>query len=348
MMAAFATIGLPEVIAGLLVLALNGYVLTGGADYGGGVWDLLATGPRRDEQRDLIASSIAPVWEANHVWLIVAVVLFFTAFPAAFSAVGIVLHIPLAIMLLGVVLRGSAFVFRSYGSGTRVARRRWGLTFAVASAITPFVLGVAIGTVASGAAANAFGHVGDRSFVDVFVSPWLDWFPIAVGALTLALFAFLAAVYLAVAATADALREDFRRRALLSAIAVFLFAALTLATAWRGAPQIMNGVVESPWALVLQLATGAAAITAIVALWTRRFALARFAAAAQVSLILWGWALAQFPFIVPPTLSIRGTAAPDVTLTLLLIGVAVGAAVLIPSLRFLFRLALSQSDHAPP
>ncbi|HWH53614.1 MAG TPA: cytochrome d ubiquinol oxidase subunit II, partial [Gemmatimonadaceae bacterium] len=88
MTSAFATIGLPEVVAGLIVLALNGYVLTGGADYGGGVWDLLASGPRHDEQRELIASSIAPVWEANHVWLIVAVVMFFTAFPAAFGAVG--------------------------------------------------------------------------------------------------------------------------------------------------------------------------------------------------------------------------------------------------------------------
>ena len=207
MTSAFSSFGLPEVIAGLIVLALNGYVLTGGADYGGGVWDLLATGPRRDEQRELIASSIAPVWEANHVWLIVAVVLFFTAFPAAFSAVGIVLHIPLTIMLFGVVLRGSAFVFRSYGSGTRTARRRWGLIFAIASVVTPFVLGVAIGTVANGAAANAFGHVGDRSFVDVFVSPWLDWFPLSVGALALSLFAFLAAVYLALGASDEGLSQ---------------------------------------------------------------------------------------------------------------------------------------------
>jgi cytochrome bd ubiquinol oxidase subunit II len=348
MTSAFSTIGLPEVIAGLIVLALNGYVLTGGADYGGGLWDLLASGSRRDEQRELIASSIAPVWEANHVWLIVAVVMFFTAFPAAFAAVGIVLHLPLTVMLLGVVLRGSAFVFRSYGGGTTATRRRWGLAFAIASVITPFVLGVAIGTVASGAAANAFGHVGDRSFVEVFVSPWLDWFPLSVGALTLALFAFLAAVYLGVAATSDGLREDFRKRALLSAIAVFVFAALALVAAWRGAPQIVSGVTESSWALVLQLATGVAAIVAIVALWTRHFALARLAVGAQVSLILWGWALAQFPFIVPPTLSIRETAAPDVTLMLLVIGVAAGAAILIPSLRFLFRLALSPGDHAPP
>src|SRR5262247_3378382 len=106
------TVGLPEVIAALMGVALNAYVLTGGADFGGGVWDLLAGGPSRDEQRALIERSIAPIWEANHVWLIVVVVLLFSAFPPAFATLGIVLHIPITLMLIGVVLRGSAFVFR--------------------------------------------------------------------------------------------------------------------------------------------------------------------------------------------------------------------------------------------
>jgi cytochrome d ubiquinol oxidase subunit II len=333
----FATIGLPEVIAGLIVLALNGYVLTGGADYGGGLWDLLATGPRRTAQRDLIASSIAPVWEANHVWLIVAVVLFFTAFPAAFGALGVVLHVPLTLMLLGVVLRGSAFVFRSYGSGTSSARRRWGLAFAVASVITPVLLGITIGSTASGAAANAYGRVGDLPFVEVFIAPWLTWFPIAVGLMTLALFAFLAAAYLAVGATDVALQEDFRRRGIAAAIAVFVFSGISLVVARLGAASMLSGLTESPRALVVQGVTAVAAVTAIVALWTRHYQLARLAAAAQTSLILWGWAFAQFPFIVPPTMSIRETAAPDITLWLLFIGVLAGAAILIPSLRYLFR-----------
>ena len=107
-------ISLPDVMAGIMLLALNAYVLLGGADYGGGVWDLLASGPRRARQRALIADAIGPIWEANHVWLILVVVLLFSAFPSAFSAISIALHVPLTIFLIGVVLRGSAFTFRTY------------------------------------------------------------------------------------------------------------------------------------------------------------------------------------------------------------------------------------------
>jgi hypothetical protein len=207
----FASIGRPEIVAGIMVLALNAYVLMGGADFGGGVWDLLASGPRRDAQRDLIAKSIAPIWEANHVWLIVVVVLLFTAFPVAFSTLAIVLHIPITLMLIGVVLRGSAFMFRSYGSRAGAARHRWGVAFAAASAVTPVLLGTIIGAIATGDVATAYGRVGAATFPQVFIAPWLAPFPIAVGLFALALFAFLAAVYLTIEAKDDAaLRDDFR------------------------------------------------------------------------------------------------------------------------------------------
>src|SRR6266566_3983061 len=114
-----ASIGLPEIVAGIMVLALNAYALMGGADFGGGVWDLVASGPRRVQQRELIARTIGPIWEANHVWLIVVVVMLFTAFPVVFGTMSTVLHIPLALMLVGIVLRGSSFVFRAYGPAGR-------------------------------------------------------------------------------------------------------------------------------------------------------------------------------------------------------------------------------------
>lgn len=330
-------IGLPEVIAAIMVLALNAYALTGGADYGGGVWDLLATGDRRREQRELIADSIAPIWEANHVWLIVVVVLLFTAFPNAFGTLGIVLHIPLTLLLIGIVLRGSAFVFRSYGSRERVHARRWGLAFAIASVVTPVLLGTVIGAVASGAVGQASEQVGTATFASVFVFPWLAPFPIVVGLFALALFAFLAAVYLTVDAGESSLREDFRRRGLGAAAAVLVLAAIALLLSMRAAPRVASGVVAAPWSVLLHLCTGAAAVVAIVSLWIRRFRVARIAAAAQVSFILWGWAFAQFPFVVPPTLEIRRAAAPRITLELLVVGLAAGAMILLPSLRYLFR-----------
>jgi cytochrome d ubiquinol oxidase subunit II len=332
-----SSIGLPEIVAGIMVLALNAYALMGGADFGGGVWDLLASGPRRVEQRELIASSIAPIWEANHVWLIVVVVLLFTAFPAAYSTLGIVLHIPITLMLVGIVLRGSAFVFRSYGSRARAQRRRWGVAFAIASVVTPLLLGMIIGAVASGEVSAASRRVGDASFSAVFIQSWLAPFPLSVGLFALVLFAFLAAVYLTIEAKDEELRNDFRSRALIMAVMVAVFAAIALLLSRSAAPRVAAGLTDAPWSWFLHVCTGGAAITAIASLWRRNYRLARLAAGAQASFILWGWALSQYPFVIPPTLSIRDAAAPRVTLTLLLIGLGAGALILIPSLRYLFR-----------
>ena len=326
-------IGLPELIAVVIAVALNAYALTGGADFGGGVWDLLATGVRRERQRELIAESIAPIWEANHVWLIVVVVVLFTAFPAGFSTLATVLHVPLTLMLIGIVLRGSAFVFRSYGPH---GRTRWGRAFAIASVITPVLLGTVIGSIANGAVATAADHVRTSSgFTEIFIKPWTAPFPVAVGAFALSLFAFLAATYLTVEARDGDLQEDFRARALGSAAAVFVCAAATLAFARSAAPQVAMAVVE---ALLIQAATAAAALTAVVALWRRRYRVARVAAATQVSLILWGWLLAQYPYVIPPSLTIRDAAAPAVTLRLLAMGLGAGALILLPSLGYMLRI----------
>ena len=327
-------LGLADVLAGAVLIALTAYVLLGGADFGGGVWDLLASGERRDRQRELVAHAIGPVWEANHVWLILVVVLLFTCFPAAFSRLAIALHIPLTLMLLGIVLRGSAFTFRSYGGDEEPVQRRWGRLFAYASLITPLLLGVAVGSVAAGRVRPPTGS----GFVADYVAPWLSPFTVSVGALTLVLFAFLAAVYLTVEAGTEDLREDFRRRALGAGGLAFVVAMTTLALAWREAPLVWAGLVASPRAIVVHLLTGSCAVTALWALWRRRYLVARLFAAAQVVLILWGWALAQYPWLLPPDLAIRDAAAPAITLKLTIGALGLGAIVLLPSLAYLFRL----------
>jgi cytochrome d ubiquinol oxidase subunit II len=323
-------------LAGILVLALNAYVLLGGADFGGGVWDLLARGPRAGRQRELVAHAIGPVWEANHVWLILAIVLLFTCFPAAFARLSIALHVPLAVMLVGIVVRGSAFTFRSSGAGDATFERRWGRAFAGASLLTPVLLGVTLGAIAS-------GRVGERgegsgTFVEGYVLPWLTPFGVAVGLLTLACFAFLAAVYLVHEADDHELREDFRHRAIRSGIAVLAAAVLALGFAGTGAPRLVEGLMRSAWAIPYLAATGFAAAVAFAGLWRRRYRLARVAAASEVSLLVWGWALAQYPYLVPPDLTVAGAAAPAVTLRLVLIGLGGGAVVLIPALYYLFRV----------
>ncbi|HEV8176795.1 MAG TPA: cytochrome d ubiquinol oxidase subunit II [Gemmatimonadales bacterium] len=327
-------LGLPYIMAALLALSLNAYVLFGGADFGGGVWNLLASGPRRSRQREVIAHALGPIWEANHVWLIFAIVLSFTCFPAVAARLGTVLHIPLTLMLIGIVLRGSAFTFRTYDSQHDATQHRWGRIFSSASVITPILLGVSIGAVATG----RVGVKTSGDFVAQYVEPWLTPFAFSVGMLALALFAFLAAVFLTLETNDHDLREDFRRRALGSGIAVFLASLLVLLLSKAQAPLVMAGLVASPWAFPLHLATGATAIAVLAALWFRRFRLARIGAGLQVSLIFWGWALAQYPLLIPPTFTIEATAAPDATLRALLIATAFGGVVLVPSLWYLFHI----------
>lgn len=318
-------------LALVLVVTLTFYALLGGADYGGGIWDLLASGPTADRQRATIAHAIGPVWEANHVWLIVAIVLTFTGFPRAFAALSTFLHIPLLLVLIGIVMRGSAFVFRAYGHADRRHERFWGRVFGIASTATPLFLGVIVGAVTEGALPAA----PDASFVTVFIRPWLTPFSMSVGIFALVLFSYLAAVYLTLEAHDVEERAAFRKRALVSSAVVGVMAAAVLLLA---GPDVRSSLLTSAWAVPLHFATAVSAVAAFVLLWIERYELARLAAAAQVSLILWGWALAQYPYAIRPHLTLAAAAAPENVLIILLQVVAFGAVILLPSLLFLFGI----------
>lgn len=321
------------VIAGAMLVSLTFYALLAGADYGGGVWDLFARGSRANEQKALIAHAIGPIWEANHVWLILVVVILFTAFPPAFATITTALHIPLTLLLIGIVLRGSAFTFRTYDSQRDSVQRRWSRVFSIASIITPIFLGVIVGAIASGAIQFENGTIASR-----FIRPWLAPFPFALGVFALSLFAFLAAVYLTMETTDRGLQDDFRLRALVSGLAVGVLALIVFLLAGIYAPKIRAGISASPWAIPLQIATAVCALGAFGALWKRRYRVARLFAAGQVTLILWGWALAQYPFLVEPNVSLYAAAAPPETLRLLLAALGAGALVLFPSFYYLFRV----------
>jgi cytochrome d ubiquinol oxidase subunit II len=266
--------------------------------------------------------------------LILAIVITFTCFPAVYARLGTLLHIPLSLMLVGIVLRGSAFTFRTYDSQHDAAQRRWGRIFASASVITPVLLGVSIGAVATGRLAGD----GTGTFLQQYVDPWFTTFGLSVGLLALVLFAFLAAVFLTLETHDRQLCDDFRWRALATGVAVFFVSGLVLMLSRREAPLVTEGLLGSRWAIPLHLATAASAIGVLAALWYRRFRLARVGAGLQVSLIFWGWPLAQYPFLVPPDLTVERAAAPDTTLKLVLIILGVGAIVLLPSLWYLFQV----------
>lgn len=321
-------------LGGFMLAAAVAYVLTGGADYGGGVWDLFARGPRKRAQRELVEQAIAPIWETNHVWLIALVVLLFSGFPRAFAAVSTALHIPLTLLLIGIVARGAAFTFRAYDAREDRVQERWGRVFSISSAVTPVLLGVVVGSLSTGGIVLADGIVTSGFFAPWATSP----FPWAVGVLTLALFAYLAAVYLTVEADDEALRGDFRFRALAAAIVAAIAAAATLVIASFSAPALFAALTGAPWAAVLFALTTASAVVAAIALVKRRYRLARIAAAAQIALVVLGWGAAQYPYLLAGELTLEAAAAPANVQVAILVIFTAGGIPLALALRYLFRV----------
>jgi cytochrome d ubiquinol oxidase subunit II len=318
-------------LLGLMWASLTVYALLAGADFGAGAWDLLSgrTGPGA-RRRALIEHAIGPVWEANHVWLIFVLVLMWTAFPPLFAAVSSTLYIPLTLVALGVIARGSAFAFRK--AVTEVwPQRIFGAAFAFSSLVTPFFLGAVAGGVASGRVPPglARGNV---------VTSWLNPTSVLSGALAVATGMYLAAVYL----TADARRSgqpdlaaEFRRRALAAGGVAGLLAAAGLVVVHADAPRLWAGL--SGPALPLVVASAAAGVASLALLAARRYLLVRVTAALAVATVLWGWGAAQYPHLLPG-LTVGQAAAGQASLQATTISVGVGIVLLVPSLAWLFLL----------
>lgn len=320
----------PELVFALMGIALGVYLLTGGADFGGGMWDLFARGPHAEAQRKAIAHAIAPIWEANHIWVIFVVVLMFTVFPVGFAAVGIALHIPLTMALIGIVLRGSAFVFRSYGLDTPTWKSRWGRVFALSSLITPVCLGAALAGLATG---DIRWH---GAVTSGYFAGWTTLFAGLTGLMTVALCALLAAAYLSLE-TADTLREGFRRRALWAQAAVGLFGLAALGAARGDAPGFFAAITAGLGPAVLG-ATMLAGAATLWLLWRRAFAAARIAAGVQGLGAVAGFGWAMDGMLIRPDLPLSLGGARAATLDALGPVLIAGAVVLAPALWLLYRV----------
>jgi cytochrome d ubiquinol oxidase subunit II len=330
------------ILAGIMLISLVVYSLLGGADYGAGFWDLLSFGPNREGQRNLIARAIHPVWETNHVWLILLIVLMFSGFPAAFSAISVNLAVPLYLVLFGIVLRGSSYVFRAYFAGNPRVQLYWGRVFSISSSITPLFLGIVIGGISSDSVlANGFSG-------NAFLGAWFHPFPLVVGLLSLSLFAYLSACYLTVEAEDPTLQSDFRSRALTSGVASIVLAAFTYTMAGDSAHEIRDGLWSNPYAWLVEIGAVIATIAAFHALWKQYYLRVRIAAAAQVTFIVLGWGIAQFPYLVRPEITIYNGASPRPVLSALVIVVSIGAVVLIPSLALLLHIFKTEPKSAAP
>lgn len=326
---------LPEIAAALLLLGLTGYAVLGGADFGAGFWDLTAGGAQRGERvRQAIKSSMSAVWEANHVWLIFALVIAWTAFPRAFGSVMSTLYLPLFIAALGIVARGMAFALKGEAA-TMAEARILGAIFALSSVVVPFFLGTVVGAIAS-------GRVKVGTAPDSAVDAWVQPLPIFIGILAVALGAHMAAVFLGAdserAGRAD-LVSEFRARALGSGIVTGALAIAGLFVLDSDAPDLYDGLTSGA-GLAFVVVSGVAGLVTIGLEWRGRFAPARFTAAAAVGAIVAGWAFAQRPDILPGELSLDAAAASDATLRALVGVAALGFCILVPSLTYLYRLVL--------
>ncbi len=321
-----------DVIAAVLWLSLTTYAVLAGADFGGGVWDLLSFGPHAPDQRSAVVEAMGPVWESNHVWLIFMITGLFTAFPIAFGAMSVALFIPLTVSLVGIVLRGASFAFRHYGSDPRDVTV-WGSVFGGASAVTPFFLGTAAAAVGGGYVRVAAGG----TVTSGYFAGWTSLLAIDVGLFGVALCAYLAATYLMVETIARPdLQSVFRFRALLAGQVSGVLGLGGLLLAWLQAPLLFDRLTHAGLPLlILALLNGPLAAWAVLR-WHPH--VARMAVVAQVVFVLWAWAVAQWPYLIPPDLTIHGAAAPSGTLSVMLVVIVVGMAILLPSQWLLFRV----------
>jgi|tagenome__1003787_1003787.scaffolds.fasta_scaffold20990045_4 cytochrome d ubiquinol oxidase subunit II len=325
-------IGLNELPLAALVVGLAAYTVLGGADFGVGFWQLAAgRGEQAGRIRDHAQHAIAAVWEANHVWLIFVLVVCWTAYPSAFASIASTLAGALFVAAIGIILRGTTYVLRTHAPN--VAEHPLMGMFALSSILTPFALGAAAGGIASGRVpvGNAQGDL---------ITSWINPTSIAAGVLAVLLGAFLAAVYLADDArrAASDLVEPLRRRALVMAVLAGIAAIAALVVVRDDARPIYDGLT-SGWGLAAVALSAAAGVATIALVATYRFGLARISAAAAAAALVIGWPLAQRPVFLPG-LTIDQAAAPRTTIVGLVLAIAAGAVILVPSLALLFRLVL--------
>jgi cytochrome bd ubiquinol oxidase subunit II len=334
-------------VAVLLFVTIAAYALFAGADFGGGIWDLLAGGDKRGAApREEIDASVTPVWEGNHVWSIFGLVVFWTGFPSAFSAVMIALFVPLALSLLGIVVRGVGFAFR-HEAERLSTKRLYGALFAAASLLTPFFLGTVVGAVATGAVpANPGGNI---------FSAWTSPTAVVTGLLFVATCAYIGGVFL----VADSERRGkpdmvryFRRRSLAAGLVAGVLAAIDLVLLRESAPFLWPRLLGPALPAVVVSVVGG--IAALVLMRSNRPHLLRGAAALAVAGVVAGWGFAQYPWVLPGAVTLAQGGAPEAAQLALFVALGLAVLLVLPAFVWLYwlhqhgMLHESEPPPAPP
>ncbi|MDD2542066.1 MAG: cytochrome d ubiquinol oxidase subunit II [Desulfuromonadaceae bacterium] len=319
---------LNNLAAGAVYFGLVMYAVFGGADFGGGIWTALASGPRAREQRDKLFYAIGPVWETNHVWLIFVVVTLFTAFPKGFAALFTALLIPLVIALIGINFRGAAFAFRHFGRETGERIPFMVSLFAVSSILTPFALGMAVTAIATG----KIVFVNDWAQAGPWF--WISPFTLVGGLVGMAICAYLTPIFMTVR-TEGELQSDFRRQGIIAGLIFGLLTTVEIPVAMTDAPLFVDRLLSVRGAFFVTVSV-ISGITTQILLWRCRFQWSQITAIGTVTLTITGFAAAMYPDLLIGQLSISAAAAPPASLRAFSLVLVIGVIILVPSLLLLY------------
>jgi cytochrome d ubiquinol oxidase subunit II len=322
-----------EIIIGILGIAILLYVLLGGADFGAGIVELL-TGKKGIKT---VSKAIAPVWEANHIWIILAVVILFNGFPLAYTVMSTFLHIPLLLLLIGIIIRGTAFSFRYYDVVSGNVHNYYSWFFRISSVITPLFLGIVLGALILG----RIPENTEGTFYQLFIWPWLNLFAITTGVFLTLLFAWIASVFLTGEADAETY-PLFVKTSLILMVLLIVSGGMVFLAAEMNEIHFFRKFSES----FISIGCVIMATLLIPVLWIsikrRNIFWTRFLTGVETTCILVGWFAVQFPVIINRIhgnhLTIWNTQAPEKTMHYLLIALIAGIVIILPAFAYLFKI----------
>ena len=320
-----------------LLVSVYLYCLLGGADFGAGIVELTARGESRERTKNLVSESMAPIWEANHMWLVITVVILFNAFPAIYTQVSISLYIPLILLLVGIVLRGTAFTFRHYDAIKDDSQKVYSKIFSYSSLTVTFFFGLVIGALISGKITQ-----NPDNFIEGYITPWLNIFSISVGIFLCTLFSFIASVYLIGDSTEKSIREKFITKAKHTTIAMVISGGLVFIASYIESVDLVTQFFSHPISITLIVLATIGLPVLWITLGKGRIWSSRIIAGAQLLFILGGFYAIYFPTIVKikdgTNLTLFNSAAPAVTLNYLGWALIIGSFIIFPSLFYLLDI----------
>lgn len=331
-----------EVVIIFLFLSLVLYVLLGGADFGAGIVEFFLKKGKHEDQREIIGKAIGPIWEANHMWLIIIVVILFMGFPNVYGQVSIFLHIPLTCLLIGIVLRGTAFTFRHYDAIKDDSQKYYNFIFKYSSLWTSFFFGVIAGALTSQRI-----DPSANDFLSLYVYDWLNIFSFAVGLFTVCIFGFLASVYLIGETNGEETKKHFIETGRSLLIAMVITGGLVFLTSELTGAGLTRRFLDHPFAIGTIILTTISLPVLWNALKKGKVVLSRLTAGFQVMMVVLTWVVVYSPYIVifkdGSGLSLYQSAAPAPTINTLAWALLIGSCFILPSLFYLFKVFKSKS-----